>query len=190
MLAIENFGKHWRKSKIFWGRRGKGKNEGHLKGELKGSKKTIVDFRNQIGIYVLFDEAKKSIYVGQAGMGNANLFDRLKQHRSDELRERWVYVSWFGLKGKNKKSNTLNGHHSGATWVSNKRKRDALHETEAVLMSVIETAMNKRGPNWKGSREYYQYIDPRVPKDMSELIEDTLRRVKKIEDYVDNIEEP
>jgi hypothetical protein len=53
MLAIENFGRFWRRDKSYWGR-GRG-NKGQLKGHLKRNKKVEVDFREQIGIYVLFD---------------------------------------------------------------------------------------------------------------------------------------
>ena len=85
MLTIENFGRRWRRDKIAWG---KGNNKGHLKGELRRSKKTIVDFREQIGIYVLYNNAGEPVYVGQAGIGNKRLFGRLKDHRNDHLRDR------------------------------------------------------------------------------------------------------
>jgi len=72
MLAIENFGRLWRRDKVHWGA---GSNKGHLNGILKASKKSLpVDFRSQIGIYVLFNANHQIVYVGQAGLGNVRLF--------------------------------------------------------------------------------------------------------------------
>jgi hypothetical protein len=112
MLTIENYGRRWRRDKIAWG---KGSNKGHLKGMLKRSKTTAVDFRDQIGIYVLFSSAGDAVYVGQAGMGNKRLFGRLKDHRRDHLKDRWTHFSWFGLRGYNKKNMKLSGFHKPET---------------------------------------------------------------------------
>jgi hypothetical protein len=35
----------------------------------------------------------------------------------------------------------------------------ALDEIEAVLMQIVEPRLNKRGPNWKDTIEYYQFSD-------------------------------
>ncbi|HXZ68693.1 MAG TPA: GIY-YIG nuclease family protein, partial [Alphaproteobacteria bacterium] len=87
MLAIETYGLRWSRDKIYWGA---GSNKGHLKGRLKGKRSTIVDFRDQIGIYVLFDPNGRVVYIGQAGTGDKGLFGRLRDHRKDHLRDRWT----------------------------------------------------------------------------------------------------
>ncbi len=167
MLTIENYGRQWRREKIAWG---KGSNKGHLKGTLKRNKSTVVDFRDQIGIYVLFSAVGAPVYVGQAGIGNKRLFGRLKDHRSDHLRDRWTHFSWFGLRGYNETNKKLSGYHKPETAIRKKKRRDALHEIEAVLISVVEPALNKKGPNWMGSCEFLQYIDPSISQTSEEII--------------------
>ena len=69
---IKNYGIMWRRDSVFWGR---GSNRGLLEGRRSGK---IIDFREQIGVYVLYDEGRRPIYIGQAGQGNARLFSRLR----------------------------------------------------------------------------------------------------------------
>ena len=177
MLAIENYGRRWRRDKVHWGA---GSNKGHLKGYRQGAKLKPVDFRTQIGIYVLFGSGGDVVYVGQAGLGNARLFARLKAHTRDHLRDRWTHFSWFGLRGVNTGNNRLSEFHKPETRISRRNRRDALHETEAVLMSVVEPPLNRRGPNWQGSREYKQHADD-GPKDSSELVLEIATRLRKVE---------
>ena len=89
--SIKNYEIMWRRDSVFWGR---GSNRGVLEGRRSGE---IIDFREQIGVYVLYDEGRRPVYVGQAGQGNARLFKRLRAHRRDSLAHRWHYFSWFGL---------------------------------------------------------------------------------------------
>lgn len=94
-MLIQNYGLFWHKDRVQWGR---GKKKGTLNGWLVGAKREgCVDFRTQRGIYVLYDDNFRIIYVGQAGRGSQNLFARLKQHRKDHLAERWSRFSWFGI---------------------------------------------------------------------------------------------
>ncbi|MBN8937721.1 MAG: GIY-YIG nuclease family protein [Rhizobiales bacterium] len=183
MLAIENFGRRWRRDKVHWGA---GSNKGHLRGFRRGAKLKSVDFRTQIGIYVLFNAAGNAVYVGQAGLGNARLFSRLKAHTRDHLRDRWTHFSWFGLRGVNAVNNKLSEFHKPETRISGRNRRDALHETEAVVMSVVEPPLNKRGPNWQGSREYKQYVED-GPKDVFELTVETAIRLRRIEAMLQKI---
>src|SRR3569832_1312077 len=62
--VIKNYGLMWRRDAVFWG---KGNRKGVLEGRRSG--KTI-NFRDQIGVYVLYDESRRPVYVGQAGQGN------------------------------------------------------------------------------------------------------------------------
>jgi hypothetical protein len=180
LLAIANYGRFWRRDSIHWG--GGNSNPGHLKGFLKSKKSTIVDFREQIGIYVLFDEQKRSVYVGQAGIAESRLFKRLVAHRSDHLRDRWVYFSWFGLRRKNVDSDKLTNHQQPDSKVSgNGTLKDALHEIEAVLISVVEPNLNKRNSNWKGSLEYLQYLDPKLSIEPAVILRNLDKKLDSIE---------
>jgi hypothetical protein len=188
MLTIENFGLRWRREKIAWGRRSKASIKGHLIGTLRRRKSTKVDFDDQIGIYVLYNNSVVPIYVGQAGIGNKRLFGRLKDHRKDHLRDRWTHFSWFGLRGYNERSKGqikgLSAFHKPVTAIRGKNRKDALYEIEAVLISVVEPGLNKKGPNWTGSREFLQYNDPLVPQTSEEIITELPRKLLSLEKQI------
>ena len=65
MLAIKNYGLLWERKYMHIGWGGKA---GHLKGNTRNS---AVDFRNQRGVYILYNNLKNPIYVGQAGKGRS-----------------------------------------------------------------------------------------------------------------------
>ena len=156
MLTIENYGRRWERAKIAWG---SDNNKGHLKRRLKRKKSVTIDFRDQIGINVLFNAGGEVVYVGQAGIGNKRLFARLKDHRGIIL----------GIDGR----------------IFLGSGKDALHEIEAVLMSVVEPALNKQRPSWIGSQELLQYRDPSIPPTTDEIVHDLPKELvalsKKIE---------
>ena len=104
-MLLRNYGLFWRREAIFWGKPG---TAGHLKGSRPNSKSSEpIDFREQQGIYVLYDDNFILLYVGQAGANeNHNLFERLRNHREDQLAARWSKFSWFGIRRVNK-SGTL-----------------------------------------------------------------------------------
>lgn len=177
MLSIKNFGHYWSRDLIDWGTTGRG-NAGALLGATKpGAKEYDTDFRDQVCIYVLFDENRQVIYVGQTGSGNKRLLSRLRDHSRGPMRDRWHNFSWLGF---------LEPDDNGILQASNKSDAsvedslksdvegafsDALNEIEAVLLLIEEPALNKQGPRWAGSKEYFQY-DPFDPEpDRSELME-------------------
>lgn len=83
---IKNYGLMWRRDLVSWG-------SGRKKGQLLGRRKKVIDFRKQIGVYVLYNENRSAIYVGQAGQGESDrLFVRLRTHTHDRLAERWRYL--------------------------------------------------------------------------------------------------
>tara|TARA_R110002020_G_scaffold439082_1_gene649556 strand:+ start:159 stop:530 length:372 start_codon:yes stop_codon:yes gene_type:complete len=98
---IKNYGLFWRRDSVHWNYGGGRADEpGHLKGvQYVERQALVVDFREQAGIYCLYDDNFRLLYVGQAGFGNATLFGRLKSHTQNNLAERWTKFSWFGLKG-------------------------------------------------------------------------------------------
>ncbi|MEQ8246207.1 MAG: GIY-YIG nuclease family protein [Alphaproteobacteria bacterium] len=153
-MLVQNYGLFWRRDRIFWGR---GKRRGHLKG-LYTSEQTgdVVDFRDQQGIYVLYDSSFELVYVGQAGSGERQrLFLRLKQHRSDQLADRWERFSWFGIRKVNQDC-TLK--------VEKKTVKPAINEVlnhiEAILIASAEPPHNRQGGRFgENVEQYLQYHD-------------------------------
>src|ERR1700734_910420 len=91
LMLIHNFGLFWRRNDVFWGRP---KVRGHLKGvPAKEPSASPADFRDQAGVYVLYDDNFRLVYIGQAGAGNQYLFSRLKHHKKDALADRWTRFS-------------------------------------------------------------------------------------------------
>ena len=170
-LAIKNYGHYWSRNLVNWGTRGKN-NSGDMLGYLIDNRKPrVTDFRDQIGIYVLYAEQREVVYIGQAGSGGQQLFLRLRQHTRDHLRDRWQYFSWFGFRKVNGSGELSVAQHNSAKVQGNAKA--ALDEVEAVLLQLFEPRLNKRGPNWNGSEEYLQYV-PREHEDDDEIDENHL----------------
>lgn len=145
---IKNYGLMWLRDSVFWGR---GRSRGVLNGRRSGR---VIDFRDQIGVYVLYDEGRRPIYVGQAGQGNARLFSRLRSHRRDSLAHRWHYFSWFGLLPVNK-SGRLSGWDAPMKRVSG-TIQSTLNEIEGVLIAATEPPFNKQGARFRGIARFRQ----------------------------------
>jgi excinuclease UvrABC nuclease subunit len=156
MPIIKNYGFLWDRGEIF---RGAGSNAGHLKGEAPGY--PIADFRDQIGVYVLYDSNQRIIYVGQAGNGNATLFGRLKAHMGGRMHNRWKYFSWVGFKDVNA-NGSLSAQQNIDSGVSGFRYSDALNEIEGILIEIVEPKLNKQSGKLKTARRYYQHRDERL----------------------------
>lgn len=186
MAAIKNYGLHWERGLVDFGGPGHGK-KGSLKGAKRGAKKRIVDFREQIGVYVLYDENLKPVYVGQAGGGkNDRLFNRLKQHRRDHLRSRWTHFSWFGMREVNSsnQSKDLSSNQKPESKLAHYSHKDALNEIEGILIATLEPNLNRQGGKWKGAYEYLQYADDDLVttrKDIYEKLEELEEIVKSID---------
>ena len=173
---IKNYGLMWRRDSVFWGR---GRDKGVLNGRRSGK---IVNFRDQIGVYVLYDESRLPVYVGQAGQGNARLFIRLRSHKSDSLAHRWHYFSWFGLLSINK-SGRLSGWDAPNKRVSGTIK-STLNEIEGVLIAATEPAFNKQGARFRGIARYRQVAHPNADFTPPTQLRDLLEEIREI---VDNL---
>ena len=156
MPIIKNYGFLWDRDYVY---RGAGKNPGHLKGTAAGV--VLADFREQIGVYVLYDSAQRIVYVGQAGNGNATLFTRLKNHMDGPMWNRWQYFSWVGFRDVNA-DGKLSAQQNVESGVSGFKYADALNELEGILIEIIEPKLNKQSGRLKSAREYYQYRDDRL----------------------------
>lgn len=151
-MLIKNFGHLWERRYINYGH---GRARGHLRGYKVQNKP--LDFREQIGVYVLYDKDFIPVYVGQAGNGNATLFTRLKQHETDHLWNRWESFSWFGFRGVT--SNGTLSKHDRIDNIFKSPGSSLLNEFEAVLITALEPKLNKQGAKWKHIAEYFQEID-------------------------------
>ncbi len=153
-MLIHNYGLFWRRNDVFWGRP---KVTGHLKGipAKEKSSTTPVDFREQAGVYVLYDDNFRLVYVGQAGAGNQYPFSRLRHHQKDALADRWTRFSWFGIKWVRENSKLA----IGAAKFSIK-STDLLNHIEAILISAAEPPHNRQGGRFGNDVEQYlQYRD-------------------------------
>ncbi|WP_066114164.1 MULTISPECIES: GIY-YIG nuclease family protein [Sphingomonadales] len=149
-MLIQNYGLFWREDRVDWGA---GSRRGKLLGYWNGGKWCEVDFREQSGIYVLYDSSYKIIYIGQAGHKNSRLFNRLKQHRKDHLAERWSIFSWFGTRpvdGSEKKGWFL-GDEDFSTDLSS-----VLNHIEGILIAACEPPLNKQGGRFGDAERYLQ----------------------------------
>ena len=149
---IKNFGHLWERKYIRWG-------HSHSLGHLGGykTKQRWADFREQIGIYVLYNADLNPIYVGQAGSGNNTLFNRLNSHEADRLWNRWTHFTWFGFRGVTLQ-NKLSGHDK-ISKVFKTTGNSLLNQLEGALITALEPKLNKQGARWPGVEEFYQEIE-------------------------------
>jgi hypothetical protein len=175
MAIIKNFGFLWERKFIYRGTGGDG-NAGHLKGTAKGL--PTADFREQIGVYVLYDRNQQIVYVGQAGNGNATLFTRLRNHMDGNLWNRWEYFSWVGFRDVNA-NGSISEKQSVDSGVSGFKYSDALNEIEGILIEIIEPKLNKQGGKLKEATEYFQYVDEKNQDVTNQDLHQALDRIEK-----------
>ena len=151
---IQSYGLFWDRDKVDWS-----KNKAKLLGRLK-AKDEPVDFRDQAGIYALYDREFRLLYVGQAGSSNSTLFSRLRYHNTLHagtrgLASRWQYFSWFGLlrvlKGSQKLADPPKTHQT--------KRPEILDALEAVAIEIADPDLNRQGGRLRAIEEYLQCGD-------------------------------
>jgi hypothetical protein len=171
-MLVQNYGLFWRRALIHFGA---GKNAGHLKEKLIGAKRDDpVDFRDQQGVYCLYDDSFRLVYVGQAGGKNdQRLFDRLKQHREDFVSDRWTKFSWFVIRRV-----LGNGDLQVEKATAHPDIGDVLNHIEAILIAAAEPVHNRQGGRFGESCEQYlQYRDvDNLGPETTEMIRDLWQR--------------
>jgi hypothetical protein len=174
-MLIRNYGLFWRREWIHWGR---GSNAGHLKGlQVGGKTGKPIDFRDQQGVYCLYDDSFKLVYVGQAGGGNdQRLFHRLRQHREDAVSERWSRFSWFGVRPVLPKSPKLKAE----KLVAHPEIGDVLNHIEAILIAAAEPVQNRQGGKFgEQVDQYLQFRDlDNLAPDLEGMVRDLWERSK------------
>jgi hypothetical protein len=154
MLAIRNYGILWERRRVFFGWKGKA-------GSLLGYNNVFdkVDFRKQMGVYILYNSHQEIVYIGRTG--NPGLFSRLRDHLKDHLWNRWEYFSWFGICEINKTNAQLRTPEDITKRLTGTID-NAVDEIEAILLTIVEPRLNKQGPKWssdgKKTQEFYQYL--------------------------------
>ena len=159
---IACYGQFWDGELVDWkGVRGKKRIAPLLGGQIGGEE---IDFADQIGIYVLYDERYEPVYAGQVGRSQSNnrspavrgntLFLRLKAHAIGGFGGRWRFFSWYGLKLIN-----ANGTMRAVTvrQVTVKTMIDAL---EAVMIASFEPRLNSQSGNLASSEFVKQLANP------------------------------
>ncbi|HTU34294.1 MAG TPA: GIY-YIG nuclease family protein [Candidatus Acidoferrum sp.] len=166
-MLVRNYGLFWNRESVFWGRP-------HVAGHLKGRPSTAVtrepvDFRDQQGVYVLYDSGFDMIYVGQAGSNDQfRLFDRLRQHTKDALADRWTKFSWFGVRAVNA-NGTLHAENAAAHPLLS----DVLNHIEAILIYAAEPPHNRQGGRF--GEDVEQYLQYRDEEQLGPEFEDMVR---------------
>ena len=166
-MIIQNYGLHWRRDGVNWGRPGAG-NQGHLTGRLASRVNSPnVNFREQSGIYILQD-GFKPVYIGQTGRGDQRLFSRLKAHQKNHLAERWDRFSWFGVYPVKKGVLDLKANVAKISTTI----ESILDHVEGVLMLVTEPPLNKQGARMGDADQYRQIPTSGSRAAADSLIED------------------
>jgi hypothetical protein len=162
---IQNYGLFWDRRQVRW----KGSGAGLYgfpaiddDGKIRSAKNRgdEVDLRGQVGIYALYDQEFRLLYVGKVGGGKGKnaLFVRLRQHgtplgRTRGLAARWTYFSWFGvlrvLKGEKKLAEPSDRKLT--------TRVDILNALEAVVIEIAAPGLNRQGGQLGGATEYLQY---------------------------------
>lgn len=163
---IRNYGLFWKDSDVFWGA---GSSAGALLGVLASNvTDDAVDFRDQRGVYVLYAEYDL-VYVGQNN--GQELIARLKQHKKDDLAERWNRFSWFGLRAV-KVGGELTKYNQGV----HAENHDVLNHIEAILIHTAEPRLNRQGGKFGDNIErYLQRRDDRLGPSQAEMLQELYR---------------
>ena len=168
---IHSFGLFWERDKVDWGA---GRRAGHLKGvDVKAKRGGELDFREQKGIYALYDHDFNLVYVGQVGGGNQTLLGRLRNHHRGQMRARWRYFSWFGTLAHT----TEEGFRESEGKVTLSTALDGL---EGIVIMTAYPLLNRQGARGsaKAWKEYTQWIKQEDEDDQMP-IEERLKTIEK-----------
>lgn len=149
-MLIRSYGLFWRTDEIDWNPpRGGGPDEMPRFALLgrqgsRGAKLRIADFMDQRGIYILYGDYGPH-YVGVTTKRALGL--RLKEHRSDRLRNRWDRFSWYGFRKVGRGRNRL-GLPELSEMALMKRvvQRQMIREMEALLIHAMGLYNIRRDP--------------------------------------------
>lgn len=141
-IIIESFGVHWNESDVDW------KNNPDLWGRRQNSN-TPCNFKEQIGIYVLYDR-DRIVYVGKAV--NESIGNRLFDHKKNKD-GKWDNFSWFGFR----QASEFGGVSLSKEKISNLSFVKLANAIESILIEITNPPMNKkRGDDHLSKKEFVQ----------------------------------
>ncbi len=172
---IKFYGLYWRKDLIDWSSKQiLGQPKGWVgKGRIAASfdrQKLQMNFWGQKGVYVLYDDALRPVYAGQAGLtrkdsaGGQAIGDRLNMHRQGVYRNGWSLFSWFGFletKKLNLKTVKKEEERLSPEWKFSPQKNSELNlllaSFEAILIEGFAPRFNARGGDLRTAVLVNQY---------------------------------
>ena len=160
------YGYRWKRDWVEWNEglgRGRPKKEDSVEKALWGKKAPgmAVNFAEQVGVYLLHN-GDRTVYVGRiTGGKNAKrgLYDRLREHTRDSLKDDWNTFSWFGL--LENKDGTLSNNHVPPKKGKDEELLQLIATIEAVIINGIRPRGNSRGGDIGGNRKYEQCANPK-----------------------------
>jgi len=134
-----------------------------------------MNFAEQIGIYALYDDQFRLVYVGQAGSGRRGLYRRLRSHTLNVLSERWSRFSWFGLVPAEELNSRVTKRQDIQLEIDKPIQLDKLtilNQIEAALIAASEPLRNKQSGRFgRAVTHYRQYkgnFEPDEDSDVSD----------------------
>jgi hypothetical protein len=177
---IKNMGLFWSARKVIWrGNRGIGAKR--LFGRRATAKREgQVNFWDQTGVYALYTEDYRLVYVGQAGLTDKSCIgSRIKHHLTDDLAGRWQLFSWFGLQVV-RADNKL-----GKRAMLKLTKRTHLANVlEGILIEVAEPPLNSQKGRFGRKVERYLQVDegPKPEEEQSKKITSEINKLSALVD--------
>lgn len=150
-MLIHSYGMFWERDAVNFAP-GSGTPGGYRLLGYRGKRtsgRRIADFRQQTGIYILYDDWGP-YYVGlskKTGIGN-----RLRDHTKDGHRNSWSRFSWFGFQAVDIKP-ASSGVSSLKRAAVQTPAHTSINDLEALLIQVLNTRGNSNDMKFKdGSR--------------------------------------
>lgn len=160
--VVKVVGMYWNADRVDW------KTNPKLLGQQQPGSQPV-DFSNQVGIYILYDQ-NRVLYVGRAADGRMG--PRLSEHRRDRLNGRWNRFSWFGLRGVDE-----NGQLTDASFTADQPQ--ILSLMEAILIEALEPPQNRKRGDDFSEKEYLQAEDPSIARKSKEnLLKEMLSKLE------------
>lgn len=153
---IKCYGMYWKRNHVIWKSVGT-----KIYGKQVESSKTIVDFSEQRGIYLLHDN-HNVVYVGEAS--RQPIVNRLNQHTKGKKSIRWDRFSWFGFLGVADDGSLLSVNESDF------KLESVIKAIEGILIECLEPRLNMRSGDLFGT-EFQQEVSEEIKNfDFSETI--------------------
>src|SRR5262249_15994186 len=140
-----------------------------------------VDFRKQQGIYCLYDDDFRLVYVGKTE--SDRLLSRLISHTRHSLADRWTKFSWFGLNPVTPSGEKIRASRTKV----HPRISAVLDQIEAILIAAAEPLHNSQSGRFgQNVIQYYQYEEA-SNVEISDKLDETLDKIVKIEKQLKKI---